>query len=218
MNLKVINNFITVDQQKQVMDYVNGYTPPIDKTDSDLNFHVQEVRKEINGFALMTNLTKSRISAYVSNFQGGNYGVFDLPPIFNEIKNQIANQLNISDKEVFLQIISMKEGGVIKPHYDAGYPDYVTFKCNVCVIGENPYEIFVGDHSETISERSLYTFEANMYKHSVNKYNSPRVLLSYGFMLPVEELGYNINDPEVRLANRIWKYYQQSNNDHEEVV
>jgi len=143
---------------------------------------------------------------HVSKVHGGGL-LEELPPVFHEIKDQIAEKLNISKDHVFLQVLSMKAGGQVKAHYDSGRPGYITYKCNVAVTAPWAYTIHVDKSDATVKERSLYAFEANFYKHWVHEYPNHRILLSYGFLIPNKELGYEDNDPRVRLFNRIYQHY-----------
>jgi hypothetical protein len=207
MHLQVINNFITDEQQQEIVEFVNSCTGATRRPDE--NFHVKKVNDKINGFSVMNDMTKSKISTYVAEFQGGGGNIENIPQVFTDIRDKISSTLGISKDNVFLHILNMNGGGEITPHYDAGFPNYINFKCNVCVVGATSYDIHVDNQIATVKEKSLYTFEANMYKHWVDKYEGKRILLSYGFLLPCEELGY-IPDvsPRIRLSNRIWKYYQ----------
>lgn len=71
------------------------------------------------------------------------------------------------------------------------------------------YELFLDKKSIKIQETDLYGFEASLYKHWTNEFNSRRIFLSFGFVLPYEILNRTENDPRVRLSKRINKYFQQ---------
>lgn len=207
MHVQVIKNFITDEQQQEIVAFVNSTTGIPRSPDEDLN--VKHVNDQINGYSMINDMTKTEISTYVSDFQGGGGYIDEIPQVFIDIKDKISTTLGISKDNVFIHILNMKRGGRITPHYDAGYPNYINFKCNVCVVGAVNYDLHVDNQTASVSEKSLYTFEANMFKHWVDPYDSPRILLSYGFLIPCEELGYVADSsPRVRLANRIWKYYQ----------
>ena len=60
-----------------------------------------------------------------------------------------------------------------------------------------------------IQETDLYGFEASLYKHWTNEFNSRRIFLSIGFILPYSILNRNENDPRIRLSKRIEKYFQK---------
>jgi len=72
----------------------------------------------------------------------------------------------------------------------------------------NFHELFLDKESIKIQETDLYGFEASLYKHWTNEFNSRRVFLSFGFILPYEILNRTKNDPRVRLSKRIEKYFQ----------
>jgi hypothetical protein len=71
------------------------------------------------------------------------------------------------------------------------------------------YDLFLDKGYIKIQETDLYGFEASLYKHWTNEFNSRRVFLSFGFILPYEILNRTENDPRVRLSKRIEKYFQQ---------
>jgi len=93
------------------------------------------------------------------------------------------------------------------PHYDASISGYINYKCNISVLSED-YDIFIGDNSAKIEEKDLYCFEASLYRHWTNEFNSRRIFLSIGFIVPYSTLNRNENDPRVRLSKRIEKYFQ----------
>ena len=101
----------------------------------------------------------------------------------------------------------MNKGGKINPHYDASIDGYINYKCNISVLSED-YNIYIDDEVELISETDLYCFEASLYKHWTNEFNSRRVFLSFGFILPYEILKRDENEPRIRLSRRISKYFQ----------
>jgi hypothetical protein len=102
----------------------------------------------------------------------------------------------------------MRKGGKISPHYDASVEGYVNYKCNLCLLSED-YDFFVGDETVQVQQGDLYCFEASLYKHWTNTFDSRRVFISFGFMVPYEVLGRSETDPRVRLSRRIEKYFQR---------
>ena len=102
----------------------------------------------------------------------------------------------------------MNKGGRIQPHYDASIDGYINYKCNISVLSED-YKIFIGDSSPVIEQKDLYCFEASLYKHWTEEFNSRRVFLSFGFIVPYSVVGRTENDPRVRLSQRITKYFQK---------
>ena len=105
----------------------------------------------------------------------------------------------------------MNRGGKIDPHYDASIDGFINYKCNISVLSED-YLIYIGDKNVLIQETDLYCFEASLYKHWTDEFNSRRIFLSFGFLLKYEELERNEKDPRVRLSKRIEKYFQKNNN------
>lgn len=71
------------------------------------------------------------------------------------------------------------------------------------------YDIFIGDTSVKIEEKDLYCFEASLYRHWTNEFNSRRIFLSIGFIVPYSVLNRTENDLRVRLSKRIEKYFQR---------
>lgn len=204
--IKIIENFITPLEQTEILNYLKT----ININSNVSNKHIKEISDSLNGFVIMHDFTRTEISSYVSSFQSDNNLVLNIPKIFYDLKDRIAETLNLSKYNVFVQIIKMKKGGQIKSHYDTGWLNHITYKCNICAKGEDDYIIHLDDiDSKKIKELSLYSFSANLYKHHVDVYNSERVLLSYGFIIPCEELGYSKDDARIRMANRIVKYYQK---------
>jgi hypothetical protein len=101
----------------------------------------------------------------------------------------------------------MNKGGKINPHYDASINGYINYKCNISVLSED-YDIFIGDEKELIQQSDLYCFESSLYKHWTNEFNSRRVFLSIGFLVPYSVTNRSKEDPRVRLSQRIQKYFQ----------
>jgi hypothetical protein len=101
----------------------------------------------------------------------------------------------------------MNRGGKINPHYDAAIDGHINYKCNISVLSED-YDIFIGDEKELINQSDLYCFEASLYKHWTNEFNSRRIFLSFGFIIPYSTVNRDENDPRVRLSKRISKYFQ----------
>jgi hypothetical protein len=130
-----------------------------------------------------------------------------LPDFIHVIIDRISNELNLPKENIFLQAVDMNKGGKINPHYDASLDGYVNYKCNISVLSED-YDFYVGDEVVNIEETDLYCFEASLYKHWTNEFNSRRIFLSFGFVLTYEEVNRKITDPRVRLSKRIEKYFQ----------
>lgn len=202
--LKVVNNFVSDIDIKKITSFIS-------KIDIDLNIdnkHIISVASKLNGVSFMFDISKSEISNKLSMFQSSNNILdIDLPDIFLELVDKISSYLSISSDNVFLQILSQDKGGFIHPHYDSAIDGYITYKCNICIDSED-YKLFIDKESFDISKCDLYCFEASLYKHWTNPFNSKRIILSYGFILPYEELGRCDNDPRVRLSKRIINYFQ----------
>ena len=102
----------------------------------------------------------------------------------------------------------MNKGGKIQPHYDASIDGYINYKCNISVLSED-YKIFIDGSSPVIGQKDLYCFEASLYKHWTEEFNTRRVFLSFGFLLPYEILNRDKNDPRITLSRRIKKIFSK---------
>lgn len=201
----VIKSFLKEEEKSLILDYIKT----IDNNQIFLNEHIKQVSKELKGDSYIYDLTNTDVSKYLSTFQSSN-NILDnkkLPNIFFIIKDRISEMVKIPKEHVFLQIIEMKSGGKVKKHYDTGYKGYINYKCNIAVKSED-YKLFLDNTELDINEGDLYCFEASLYKHWTNEFNSDRVLLSYGFGIDYNSLGRDLNDPRVRLSERIVKYFQ----------
>jgi len=202
VNFKRITEFISQEEVKLILEYT-----PCCNNDVIKNEHIRAIADATNGWTVLCDLTKSDVSKEVAEFQGDSTIVEEVPTIFNELADRIALALNISKNHVFFQYISLGENGMVKKHYDAGKPGYITYKCNICISGPEEDVVWTDDSPLTIFPRDLYCFEANLYKHWMDSSESRRVHLSYGFLIPYSELGWQEDSPRIRMSNRIWKAY-----------
>jgi hypothetical protein len=149
------------------------------------------------------------LTNYITKFQSiSDVSNDPLPDFIHVIIDRISNELNLPKENVFLQAVDMNKGGKINPHYDASLDGYVNYKCNISVLSED-YGFYVGDEVVNIEETDMYCFEASLYKHWTNEFNSRRIFLSFGFVLTYEDVNRKITDPRVRLSKRIEKYFQK---------
>lgn len=203
-NNKKIKKFISDSETNQIIDFVNSLQVHTNLS----NVHIQNVAKETKGRVLMYDITKTELSKKLSKFQSdNNISDIELPNFIIKIKNKISESLSISDNDVFLQILDSSKGGKIIPHYDSAFENYITYKCNICVLGE-PYKLFLEDLSLEVEEKDLYSFEASLYKHWTDPFTSRRIILSFAFIIPIWQMNRNENDFRVRLSNRLIKKFQ----------
>lgn len=204
-NCRGVRGFLSFDERKEVLDYVDFLK--LDFIPS--NPHLKTLIGRLNGMSYMFDLSKSEISSKISDYQSsGSTLNLELPPVFHRIAQRIADAMNISNKNSFLQIVNMNRGGTIGPHYDASFDGYINYKCNISVLSET-YDFRIDDEIIQVEEGDLYCFEASLYKHwTPAPFSSRRVLLSFGFMLEYAALGRESEDPRVRLSRRIEKYFQ----------
>ena len=201
---KIIKNFITKDEANQIINWLDS----VNHTDRDSNHHLTEISKLSNSKSYMFDISNTELTNYITKFQSvSNVSGNDLPEFIYNIINRISENFKISKENMFLQAVDMGKGGKINPHYDASIDGYVNYKCNISVLSED-YDFFLDKEILKIQETDLYCFEASLYKHWTNEFNSRRVFLSFGFILKYEDLGRDINDPRVRLSKRIEKYFQ----------
>jgi len=204
-NYKIINNFITDEEVKKILFWVDK----IDHIPNTNHHHIVEVRKDLNGYSHMYDISKTDLTKFVTKKQSGDDVVQnELPELFLNLLDKISKSFDIPQDNSYLQIVDMNKGGKIRAHYDVAINGYISYKCNISVLSE-PYELNVDKDVFKINPKDLYCFEASLYKHWTEKeFNSRSVLLSYGFLIPYEKLGRNENDPRVRLSKRIQKYFQ----------
>ena len=202
---KIKKNFITKDEAKQIVIWLDS----VNHTGDDSNYHLSELSKVLNGKSCIFDISNTPITNYITKFQSiSDVSKEPLPEFIYKLIDKISETFKFPKDNIFLQAVDMKKGGKINPHYDASIDGCVNYKCNISVLSED-YDLYVGKESVRIQESDLYGFEASLYKHWTNEFNSRRVFLSFGFVLKYEYVGRTINDPRVRLSKRIEKYFQK---------
>ena len=201
---KIKKKFITKDERNQVLTWIKS----VNHEGNDSNHHLTELSKVLNGKSFIFDISNTPLTNYITKFQSiSDVSKESLPDFIYNIVDRISENFNFPKDNIFLQVVDMKQGGKINPHYDASLDGYINYKCNISVLSEN-YDLFVDKDVISIEETDLYGFEASLFKHWTNEFNSRRVFLSFGFLIPYENLGRNENDPRVRLSKRIKKYFQ----------
>ena len=202
---KLKKKFITNDESNQIVNWIES----INHIGNDSNHHLTELSKDLNGKSYIFDISNTPLTNYISKFQSiSDVSKDPLPDFIHNIIDKISKEFNFPKENVFLQAVDMNKGGKINPHYDASIDGYVNYKCNISVLSED-YDLFLDKDTIKIQETDLYSFEASLYKHWTNEFNSRRVFLSFGFILPYDVLGRNESDPRVRLSQRITKYFQK---------
>ena len=202
---KLKKNFITKDEVNQIVNWIDS----VNHNGNDSNHHLTELSKTLNGKSYIFDISKTPLTNYITKFQSiSDVSKEILPDFIYKIIDRISEEFNFPKDNIFLQSVDMNKGGKINPHYDASIDGYVNYKCNISVLSED-YNLFLDKESIKIQETDLYGFEASLYKHWTNEFNSRRVFLSFGFILPYEILNRTENDPRVRLSKRIEKYFQR---------
>ena len=206
MNLKKVENFISPQEAETIIAF-SSFNPVY----TIENEHIKSVNDETAGWSIMCDLTKSNLSKAISKFQGDGTLIESVPSIFHDLSHRIANVLAINQDHVFFQYIVLGINGMVRKHYDAGVPGFITYKCNICVDGPDKDSIYIDDSVINLTKFDLYAFEANLYKHWMDRSDVRRIHLSYGFMLPYDELGWNQDNPRVRLSNKLYDRYMKKN-------
>ena len=203
-NHKIIKNFITKDEVKLILEWIDS----LNHVGNDPNYHLSELSKSLNGKSCIFDISQTELTKYIAKFQSiSDVSSDKLPDFIYNIIDRISKKFNFPKEHIFLQAVDMNKGGKINPHYDASIDGYINYKCNISVLSED-YNIYIDDEVELINETDLYCFEASLYKHWTNEFNSRRVFLSFGFILSYEILKRDENEPRIRLSRRISKYFQ----------
>lgn len=203
-NYKLVRNFISEEETKLIIKWVDS----LNHVGNDPNYHLSELSKSLNGKSCIFDISQTELTKYITKFQSiSDVSTDKLPDFIYNIIDRISTKFNFPKEHIFLQAVDMNKGGKINPHYDASIDGYINYKCNISVLSED-YNIYIDDEVELISETDLYCFEASLYKHWTNEFNSRRVFLSFGFILPYEILKRDENEPRIRLSRRISKYFQ----------
>ena len=202
---KIKKKFISKDEVNQIVNWIDS----VNHSGNDSNHHLTELSKTLNGKSYIFDISNTSLTNYITKFQSiSDVSKEGLPSFIFNIIDRISEEFNFPKDNIFLQAVDMNKGGKINPHYDASVDGYINYKCNVSVLSED-YELFLDKESIKIQETDLYGFEASLYKHWTNEFNSRRVFLSFGFLVPYNVTGRNENDPRIRLSKRIGKYFQQ---------
>ena len=202
---KIKKKFISKDEVNQIVNWIDS----VNHSGNDSNHHLTELSKTLNGKSYIFDISNTSITNYITKFQSiSNVSHDPLPEFIHKIVDRISEEFNFPKNHIFLQAVDMNKGGKINPHYDASIDGYVNYKCNISVLSED-YDLFLDKESIKIQKTDLYGFEASLYKHWTNEFNSRRVFLSFGFVLPYEILNRTENDPRIRLSKRIGKYFQK---------
>ena len=202
---KIIKNFISKDEATQIVNWIES----VNHTGNDSNYHLTELSKVLNGKSYIFDISNTQLTNYITKFQSiSKVSDEGLPEFIYNIIDRISQEFNFPKNNIFLQAVDMNKGGKINPHYDAAIEGYINYKCNISVLSED-YDFFVDKEVVRIQETDLYGFEASLYKHWTNEFNSKRIFMSFGFVLKYEDVGREANDPRVRLSKRIEKYFQK---------
>lgn len=202
--MKVINHFISEAERTEINTWVESYNPhavPLE------NNPAKSISDQLNGYTLLYDISESDISKHISKFQGDRSTDNILPPVVSGLVDRITAVASINRDHVFMQLIVLNQGGIISPHYDASINGYINYKCNVCIAGPAVDRIYIDKSHVDVSPRDLYCFEASLLKHWADAVETQRIVLSFGFMVPYEVLGWSANSPRVKLSKSIMKIF-----------
>ena len=209
---KIVRDFISREELSKIVNWIDS----LHHTGDDSNYHLSELSKDLNGKSCIFDISNTNLTNYITKFQSiSDVSKERLPDFIYDIIERISKKFGFPVENIFLQAVDMNKGGKINPHYDASIGGYINYKCNISVFSDE-YELFIGDDKIKINEGDLYGFEASLYKHWTKEFNSRRVFLSFGFIIPYKALNRSDNDPRVRLSNRIEKYFQYGINNKRE--
>jgi hypothetical protein len=201
---KSIKNFLFKGEAEKILNWLDT----IDHKGNDYNVHLQKLGEELNGNSYVFDISNNKLTNYISKFHSMTDVSYDKTPEFIEnIIDRISKTFNFPCDNIFMQLVDMKKGGKIHPHYDASIDGYINYKCNICILSED-YNFYLDKTIIEVQQGDLYGFEASLYKHWTEEFKSRRVFLSVGFLLPYDILNRTENDPRVRLSQRIEKYFQ----------
>jgi hypothetical protein len=204
-NYKIIKNFISHKEVDDILKWIET----LNNQEFKANHHLTELSKVLNGNSYVFDISETEFTNYITNFQSvGDVKKDTLPDFIINIIDRISKTLNLPKEHIFLQAVDMNKGGKINPHYDASIDGYINYKCNISVLSEN-YNLYLDKTYVSVEQTDLYCFEASLFKHWTDEFNSRRVFLSFGFIVPYYVIGRDENDPRVRLSKRIAKYFQK---------
>lgn len=204
-NYKIIKNFISQNEVNMILSWVDS----LGTTELTANYHLREITKVLNGDSFIFDISQTKETAYITNFQKRDYVRTEgVPDFIIKLIDKISDTIGLPKDHLFLQAVNMQKGGKIAPHYDSSIDGLINYKCNLSILSED-YSLFTDKFEIPVQQTDLYCFEASLYKHWTDEFNSRRVFLSFGFMIPYSILKRTENDPRVRLSQRIQKYFQK---------
>lgn len=207
-NYKLKRNFISNDEVELITEWVNN----IEFKGRESNYHITKLSNELNGKSHMFDISDTPLTNYITKFQSASeIHKEELPDFIKSIIERIAHEMNLPTDNSFIQVVDMNKGGKINAHYDASREGYINYKCNISVVAED-YNFYIDKDKFEVKPTDMYCFEASLYKHWTEEFSSRRIFLSVGFLTPYNLLGRTDTDPNVRLSNRIEKYFMKKGN------
>ena len=64
-NYKIVKNFISDDEVKLIVDWVDSLNPE----DGDPNYHLSEISKTLKGKSCIIDISNTKLTNYITNFQ-----------------------------------------------------------------------------------------------------------------------------------------------------
>lgn len=193
--MKIVKDFITNSHRESILDWILNTTFA---SQGHNRKNSESISNELNGFTALYDFSKTELSKYIAEFHG-EYIDEEPPQLLIDLKNQIA----FSDEHAYVQVIVLNKNGKIIPHYDASVNGYINYKCNIVIDGPVNDIIYVNKVPNVVNKGDLYCFEASLYKHWLEPVDSRRVVLSFGYLVTCDSLGWDKDAPRMKLSNRI---------------
>jgi len=158
----------------------------------------------INGWIQAFRFTDTDIIKETFEYHGRDVQIDSVPKLFWTIRDRIGETLEIPVDHSFLSVSVMYKESYMRPHYDPAVPGYVTLKGNVCVKAPEGNGVTISKKFYDIEERSLSAIEVSLFPHEVKPVAGERVNFCYGFAVPCEVLGWDIDSPRMRRSKKQW--------------
>lgn len=206
---KYIENFITEEERKEMHNWVINQKPvaPQEIPDAVRCIHDDNINEDgsVNGLTWAFCFCDTEIGLATFEYNGKDVEINSVPQLFWELRDRIADTLEIPKTHSSMSIWRMYKGAFIRPHYDPVYPGYVLVKANICVLSPEDNSVIVNKENRKLEERSLNAMEVSLYKHEVKPVKGERINFCYGFVVPCEVLGWDIDCTRVRRSIKQWE-------------
>lgn len=207
-NFKYIQNFIDEETRELAYEWVYNHDPVMPENipvATECIYNDNTIDGKTIGWSQGFCFSDTPVTENAFAYNGKDVEIKEVPQLFWDLRDKIAETVDIPKEHSFLSIWRMFEGSKMRGHYDVGYPGHVVYKCNISVLSPEDNAMFLGKKKHEIEERSLTCFEASLYGHEVKPVKGERVNLNYGFVIPCEELGHAPDSPRMKRSLKQWK-------------